>query len=234
MPWPGSRNEVLLALEAFKRVGIALAGGLPLEGRHERLHLKSQWPRKFASLETKAPFESNMATGLNIRRAIFQEGELGMLTVGNALGIKVTNLKINGQAAAQGVKIGDFICGINDKPLNQHMESPTSATELVTVIQSIPKPLTLNINGCGAMVSATEGDGMRPAKSWGAKQVSIDAGCAFRFDMPVMAKKGDIVEVEFWIDEEDMDIGFGIEREGGKPLVYPYYAQYPPNKHCGK
>ena len=42
------------------------------------------------------------------------------------------------------------------------------------------------------------------------------------------------MEVEFWITEEGMDVGFGIEREGMKPLVCPYYAQYPPNKHCGE
>ena len=171
-------------------------------------------------------------TGLDVKRAVFQAGELGMLTVGNALGIKVTNLKIQGQAAEQGVKIGDFICGINNRPLNEYMKSPTNAEELVTVIRDLPKPITLNINGCGEMVSTESG--AMPAKSWGAKKVEVQAGCAFRFDMPVLVGRGDVVEVEFWITEEGMDVGFGIEREGMKPLVYPYYAQYPPNKHCGK
>jgi hypothetical protein len=148
--------------------------------------------------------------------------------------------------------IGDFICGINGKPLKDLLKgeigSGFSDTQLVELVNSMQRPITFNFNSMptiAAAAAAAETSSSSaprvgppvaitlPRGSSGTVYekgpIKVGAGEKLLFPLPVSVGVGTKVIIEFWIAEEELDIWFSLQRKGKTDIVYPYTTK----KHVG-
>jgi C-terminal processing protease CtpA/Prc len=84
---------------------------------------------------------------MDVKTVEFGEGALGIQMKGSALGIQIIGVDMDSEAMKGGVKVGDFIVGIDGKPLTEELKSLRAAGDLVKYVGGLTRPLKFHFNG---------------------------------------------------------------------------------------
>lgn len=155
----------------------------------------------------------------------FNDIKLGLMAqgcpAGQGGGIKIIYIPKDGPAHQAGCRVGDMIASVNGKPIESVMKDVTSTDEFCTLVKSLQRPLTLELH-------STSFDNTVNVHE---QNILINAGQMYKREVNV--EKGQVLRLKFWIAEAQLDIGFAIEEQGQKNLVYPHVSVWNENSPCG-
>lgn len=163
----------------------------------------------------------------NCNEVVFGTGKLGFMARAGKDGINVVFVAKDSQAYDHDVIIGDKVLYINSEPIENLLRDSTDMQEFAHLVKSLQEKSGSISIGFSPKAQKENDDVLKLNE----KNVIIAAGDMYK--RVVMVEKGQVMRLKFWLSGEDMDIGFRIQEDGEKDVVYAHTVACNKTKPCG-